>query len=419
MSQQEEKVYPRTREGMIQRMKDKMGKTQYKSETAELSKYNYVPQLPGDTDVAGFARGVDDLGQIILNNKKEVKFIRALVTEAGANYWVAQKNRKAKDGKKWSYAVADINGDGITEVIVRDGNGLIRYINGFGVGKGKHKVNYAFQDYLDSLGNPRQRTIDQATNKIQKGQMSMKNFMYDNLRQDADNPDGAMIPIGFLEKVKYKPKAPSACNLFMSYIMKNIYKNACDELGFSDEIRKKMSRIYGLIQANAYCYAKYVTEPALKECNREGIGTKEAKKKRDGKPTILTEKSLRIVKEIFASNDKQLTILDELVKMLREIKNTHLGTIHPVQEHKPYNPRYYAPTGPDTEKYTNRYNIRGTNQIQPQKEHDFYRKLRQGGLAALAEQADKEEQTNNDNAFSQPAIPGQGNLNSFFNLNNN
>ena len=55
------------------------------------------PQLPADKMVPGFAAGMDDLAQIVLNNKFKTKFNRNALTLPGAEDWVAKKNRTIKD----------------------------------------------------------------------------------------------------------------------------------------------------------------------------------------------------------------------------------------------------------------------------------------------------------------------------------
>ena len=55
------------------------------------------PTLPADKMVPGFAAGMDDLAQIVLNNKFKTKFNRNALTLPGAEDWVAKKNRTIKD----------------------------------------------------------------------------------------------------------------------------------------------------------------------------------------------------------------------------------------------------------------------------------------------------------------------------------
>ena len=80
------------------------------------------PTLPADKMVPGFAAGMDDLAQIVLNNKFKTKFNRNALTLPGAEDWVAKKNRTIKDPSKyWVAGLGDLNKDGVKEVLIKDG----------------------------------------------------------------------------------------------------------------------------------------------------------------------------------------------------------------------------------------------------------------------------------------------------------
>lgn len=325
--------------------------------------YDVPTKLGGDVDVPGFAKGMDDLGQIILNAKKEVKFNRNLLTDEGVKYWLAKKNAKIKGNKKWTYAHQDINGDGIPEYVLRDGNGLIRYINGFGVGNSKHKINTGYQKYIDKFGDPYERMVKKAIHDVKKGEMTKRAFMYKNTRQDDENPDGALIPIDILRDVKYEPRAPSACNLFLSYITKKIYNDlTTQELGISEEQRKALSRVYGMLQANAMAYGMFVTNPVNKWFNERGISPKDAKKKREGMPTLYAEKCLKQVRAVYRHQPTKDKIKEVIRKQLEKVINDKLKVIHEEQDYQFVNPRVLTKGGPDITSYIKNYKVKGNKQ---------------------------------------------------------
>lgn len=333
--------------------------------------------LPPDTDVGGFARGMDDLAQILLNSKKEVKFDRNLVTAKGAQYWVAKKNAKLKPGKKpWQYAVQDINGDGAPEVVIVDGEGDIRYINGYHLGKSRHQYNYAYQQFIDSYGTPFQRQVAKALNQIKKKELSQQHFRYANTEIDPNNPDGPLLAKGYLADVGYKPKAPSACNLLLSYFTKFEYKDYVEGVLFKDNepYQKAFKQLYGVVRANADLYKEMVTEEVNKFFASKGYTEKDAKKKYGGQMSEYSKKSLEIVYSI-CNNEQNLK--DKARAILRRncdnYNQEYLAgkTLPEKSEYELINPRQYKKdTAPNIGAYIKNYGVRSPTYRQ--KIHDYY-----------------------------------------------
>ena len=145
------------------------------------------PTLPADKMVPGFAAGMDDLAQIVLNNKFKTKFNRNALTLPGAEDWVAKKNRTIKDPSKyWVAGLGDLNKDGVKEVLIKDGNGNVRYINGWHLGKTTHNMDKAFQEYVEQYGMPTARMQKKAQGQIPGKALSHMYFMRSNLKQDPD-----------------------------------------------------------------------------------------------------------------------------------------------------------------------------------------------------------------------------------------
>lgn len=340
-----------------------------KHDSSNMPQYNVTTQLPGDTNVAGFGAGVDDLGQILLNQKKEVKFNRNLITKDGAEYWVWKKNQKIKPNKpKWSYAVKDINGDGVPEVVIIDGRGDIRYINGYHLAKSKHKYNYAYQQFVDSFGNPQERMIKRAKREIQPKQMSQQTFRWGNTKVNDANPDGPLLATGYLAKVGYEPKAPSACNLLLSYFTKFAYKSIVETKANKNEaLIKAINKLYGVIRCNADIYKEFVTEEVNKYFKEQGVSEREAKKRYDGAPSAYSKKSLERVQEICQDTSGTIKplIRQRIGEYIEFIYKKHLeGYTIPAKADytKVKNPRVYPDGGkgvPDITKYLANYRRKG------------------------------------------------------------
>ena len=261
--------------------------------------------LDSDTNVAGFAPGMDDIGHIILDNKKDVKFNRNLVTSAGANYWVSKKNANIRDpGKYWETAVQDINGDGIPEVLIRDGKKDIRYINGYYLGKSKKGIVQAYQNYIDNKAPPEKRQVMKARNEFAPGELSYNYFLQQNLSQDENNLDGKLIPSPYLAKAGYKARAPSASNLLLKYKTARCYEAALNSFNINEETKKFVKKVFGVIMANANLYKKYVSGKAIEYFQKQRISEKEAKKKHSGQVVSpYTEYCLNLVKDLCEDED--------------------------------------------------------------------------------------------------------------------
>ena len=280
--------------------------------------YKLTNLLPSDTNVTGFAPGVDDLAQIVLNNKKGVKYNRNLITEAGVKYWLGKKNAKVKDGKFWSYEIADINGDGIKELVIKDGNNNIRYINGYHLTKEDRKFDIAYENYLNSKGNLEQRMVKRALGGIAPGELAKQQFLYHNLVRDENNPNGALIPISPLKDIQYKTRAPSACNLLLTYVTKDLYNNIITDdfkWKLDQPEAKAMKKIFGVIVANARVYREFVTDFVNKVLKDAGYDEKTAKKREKGQPSIYSTCSIERVQAIYKNEDG---LKEKLRGVLRE-----------------------------------------------------------------------------------------------------
>lgn len=236
-----------------------------------------------DENEAGWGPGMDDLARILLDNKSVVKFNRDLCNLENALGWVANKNKTVTNGKYWKAIEADVNEDGYPEVLILDGNGNIRYLDGFHIGKKKialikEQMNWIHEKY----GTPADVRDGRLKGTIGKGDTSFAKFMSEKTSQDPNNPDGPVIADKALLKAGYKPRPLNPCNIFMKYIVKPQYmvneNKYAPELGDEDKI-KLYRKLASIIQVNAKLYTKYVANPAYEYLKGQGYSDRAMKKK--------------------------------------------------------------------------------------------------------------------------------------------
>ena len=308
--------------------------------------YKLTNLLPSDTNVTGFAPGVDDLAQIVLNNKKGVKYNRNLITEAGVKYWLGKKNAKVNPF---------ILGGG-----QQDGNNNIRYINGYHLTKEDRKFDTAYENYLNKVGNPEQRMIKRALGGIAPGELAKQQFLYHNLVVDENNPNGALIPINALKDIQYKTRAPSACNLLLTYVTKDLYKEILTEdLKWKEDQQeaKALKRIFGVIVANARMYREYVTDYVNGVLKEAGYDEKTAKKREKGQASIYSTCSIERVQDIYNNKNNLRNEFKKTLKglMLQQFENLIKGKWQKSNFEEKVNPRSGI-TEPHFEELLKSYN---------------------------------------------------------------
>ncbi|WP_400229176.1 hypothetical protein [Methanobrevibacter smithii] len=266
--------------------------------------------LKKDANEPGWASGVDDLARILLDNKSDIKFNKRLMTRDGAVYWVNARNARFPDAKPWKVKVTDVNKDGDTEVLILDGEGNVRYVNGWHLGKSKYKLQKAHQEWIESeYGNPSRVAELKREGYIAPGQLSFQKFMYDMQEVNPDNPDGPLKVNEYLAKTGYKSRPLNPCNLFLKYVVKPHYDQALDYLAqqgsLSKERVKKVRAVASIIQLNATLYKYYVSSPAIGELRERGESDSSMQKKKKGMAvSLLSETCARKVQEIAQANEQ-------------------------------------------------------------------------------------------------------------------
>ena len=266
--------------------------------------------LKKDANEPGWASGVDDLARILLDNKSDIKFNKRLMTRDGAVYWVNARNARFPDAKPWKVKVTDVNKDGDTEVLILDGEGNVRYVNGWHLGKSKYKLQKAHQEWIESeYGNPSRVAELKREGYIAPGQLSFQKFMYDMQEVNPDNPDGLLKVNEYLAKTGYKSRPLNPCNLFLKYVVKPHYDQALDYLAqqgsLSKERVKKVRAVASIIQLNATLYKYYVSSPAIGELRERGESDSSMQKKKKGMAvSLLSETCARKVQEIAQANEQ-------------------------------------------------------------------------------------------------------------------
>ena len=265
--------------------------------------------LKKDANEPGWASGVDDLARVLLDNKSDIKFNKRLMTKDGAVYWVNARNARFPDAKPWKVKVTDVNQDGDSEVLILDGEGNVRYVNGWHLGKSKYKLQKAHQEWIESeYGNPSRVAELKREGYIAPGQLSFQKFMYDMQEVNPDNPDGPLKVNEYLAKTGYKSRPLNPCNLFLKYVVKPHYDQALDYLAqqgsLSKERVKKVRAVASIIQLNATLYKYYVSSPAIGELRERGESDSSMQKKKKGMAvSLLSETCARIVQVLAQANE--------------------------------------------------------------------------------------------------------------------
>lgn len=264
----------------------------YEDETFKNTDFTpYQWNYKKDEAEQGWAPGMDDLARIILDNNGVVKFNKNLTTQAGAVHWVQKKNLTVKPGKEWRVVVKDLNNDGENEILIIDGRGDVRYLDGYHIGKSKLNLHKMHQVYIDAnYGHPEDIRKARALGQIAKGQLSMRNFINTSTRVNPDDPNGPLIILNDnLTKIGYKSRSLNPCNLFMKYITKPIWDAHIERTDGDDnfsnydlfnETQKKLTKKFAsIIKLNASLYTKYIANVAQKQLAKEGYSDKAMKKK--------------------------------------------------------------------------------------------------------------------------------------------
>lgn len=265
--------------------------------------------LKKDANEPGWASGVDDLARILLDNKSDIKFNKRLMTRDGAVYWVNARNARFPDAKPWKVKVTDVNKDGDTEVLILDGEGNVRYVNGWHLGKSKYKLHKAHQEYIESeYGNPSRIAAAKREGLIAPGQLSLQRFLYDMQNVDPDNPDGPLKVNEYLAKTGYKSRPLNPCNLFMKYVVKPQYDSILKTYAQNNRMTalhvKKTRAVASIIQLNANLYKYFISSPAIAELRANGESDSSMQKKKKGMAvSLLSETCARIVQVLAQANE--------------------------------------------------------------------------------------------------------------------
>lgn len=291
--------------------------------------------LGKDVDEPGFGSGVDDLARILLDAKKDVKFNKNLSTRDGALYWVEKKNKANPNNKPWSVSVTDINGDKIPEIIIADGNGNIKYVNGWHLTESKTPLRAAHQSYIETkFGFPNQIAQKRKLGQIAEGDMSIKNWIYQNTSVNKDAPYGPLIVKPELEQAGYKSRGLNTCNLFMKFVTKPLYQSIISEIAkqFDNyDFTKHLKSAASIISINAKLYTKYVSGPVYNALRAANYSDKQMKKKLpNSNYSIYSQKCAEMIQSI-SSNQ---SVLDQISSEIREFIMISANKIPTDYEHK-------------------------------------------------------------------------------------
>ena len=303
--------------------------------------------LKKDADEPGWASGVDDLARILLDNKADIKFNKRLMTKDGATFWVATRNDRYPNAKPWKVKVTDANRDGESEVLILDGEGNVRYVNGWHLGKSKYKLQKAHQEWIENeYGNPSRVAELKRQGYIAPGQLSFQKFMYDMQEVNPDNPDGPLKVNEYLAKTGYKSGPLNPCNLFMKYVVKPQYDSILKTYAQNNRMTalhvKKTRAVASIIQLNANLYKYFISSPAIAELRANGESDSSMQKKKKGMAvSLLSLTCARKVQEFAQAPDTDPRKVDLKKTIERAIANAAQASQNYVALDKqvPINPR--------------------------------------------------------------------------------
>ena len=309
---------------------------EYKTDDYKAHQWN----LMKDVDEPGFASGVDDLARILLDAKKDVKFNKNLTTRDGALYWVRARNKANPGSKPWEVRVTDLNNDKIPEVVVVDGHGNIRYVNGWHLTETKTPLMAAHQTYIEGeYGYPNQIAEKRRLGKIKKGDLSLKDWIYQNTKVIETDPYGPLEVDPVLSRAGYKSRGLNTCNIFMKFITKPIYDEVIEKLraaGGNDNYIKAVKSAASIISINAKLYTKYVANPVYKELSASGLSDKQMKKKIKGTNySIYTQMCAKMIQAINNNENVMKSIRTEIYDFVNVVTpKFDLNYVPPVAERK-------------------------------------------------------------------------------------
>ena len=288
---------------------------------------SFVPHkwdLKKDQNEQGFASGIDDLGRILLDNKSDIKFNKRLITNQGARYWVNQKNAKIPNtAKHWAAYTTDINKDGVPEVVIADGNGNIRYINGWHLSKTKHGLQKVHQKYIeDHFGNPSQIAELRRQGKIKPGQLSLQEFIYNNTAAVPEYPDGPLAISDILAPSGYKTRAANPCNMFMRYVSKPMYDKVFPTFAtnLTEDQIKWLKKEASIIKLNAKLYTVMVANPIYGVLQKAGLSDRQMKKSSKGKPSPFSQRCVDEIGRIIGNSNSLAYVEKQMTDYISAVK---------------------------------------------------------------------------------------------------
>lgn len=102
--------------------------------------------------------GMDSIADIVLNDKRDIKRVRKAATYQGAQDIVNKRNRRYPNSKPWTAHNADVNNDGIPDIIIRNGDNHPLTVNGYTTTRSNWPAYHLY--YTDRYGMNKQQRND-------------------------------------------------------------------------------------------------------------------------------------------------------------------------------------------------------------------------------------------------------------------
>ena len=164
---------------------------------------NTVTEIGPGKRLNEFSGAIRDIGELVLNKKKDIKFHRSAENRTGAARYATQHNLLLGPDE-------DINGDGINDVVLYKKDGTPVMING-----------YTFKESETPYRNLFNERHPTKASKMRIGGYSgfMKDFRKD---EEALGQFVQALPEGFARKRVYKQRDPSTYQLLSAKIRENL-----------------------------------------------------------------------------------------------------------------------------------------------------------------------------------------------------
>ena len=284
--------------------------------------------------------GMNELANIVLDLKRDFKKVSKALTKEGADNIVAKHN--AKSNNQWSVDDADVNGDNIPDIIIKNQQGNPIVVNGWTTKKSDYPLRYLY-------ANDKDKPINENTGRPISYSSYKKGLYGANYSDDSHGIHQAGYLMGDPHDIfedtdwnvngyavqRTKPRKLSAYNRFQKFILKNtgilngVYNDVIGSLGLN---LNNTTKIAILSKVSALAWEHYIMNrlAEIKNMVATGAEFKKFKNSKEGKETIDGEVNGFYLHLFHTFNDwteeKRAALLNEFLHFIAD--NIHSLATH-------------------------------------------------------------------------------------------